>query len=73
MDKRETEQLNGITNPKVMVLLSRIMGKIFLFIRVLFLIKAHWLKEGERVEFQIIQGEKGLHAEDVIVLDKEEN
>lgn len=27
------------------------------------------LKEGDRVEFNVVQGEKGLQADDVIVLD----
>lgn len=34
------------------------------------LLEARWLKEGDRVEYNVIQGEKGLQAVDVIVVDE---
>ena len=36
------------------------------------LLDIRWLKEGSRVEFKVVQGEKGLQAEDVIVLNEGE-
>ena len=29
----------------------------------------HWLNKGDRVEFEVIQGNGGLQADDVVVLD----
>ena len=34
------------------------------------LLEARWLKEGDRVEYKVIQGKKGLQAVDVIVVDE---
>jgi len=70
MDKRETGTVKFYNKAKGFGFIEPDYGK-DIFVHESALLEARWLKEGQRVEFQVVQGEKGLQAEDVIVLDNE--
>ena len=69
MDKREAGTVKHYNKAKGYGFITPDYGK-DIFVHESALLEARWLKEGQRVEFQDIKGEKGLQAEDVIVLDK---
>ena len=67
MDKRETGIVKWYNKSKGYGFITPDYGK-DIFVHHNALIEAHWLKEGERVEYAVVQGEKGLQAGDVFVL-----
>ena len=69
MEKRETGTVKFYNKAKGFGFIEPDYGK-DIFVHQNALLEARWLKEGQRVEFQVIQGEKGLQAEDVVVLEE---
>ena len=68
MDKRETGTVRRYDKTKGYGFIEPDYGK-DIFVPKSALLDVRWLKEGNRVEFKVVQGEKGLQAEDVTVLD----
>jgi len=71
LDKRETGIVKWFNKSKGFGFIEPDYGK-DMFVHQNALIDVRWLKEGSRVEFKVVQGEKGLQAEDVIVLNEGE-
>jgi len=68
LDKRETGTVRRYDKTKKYGFIEPDYGK-DIFVHQSALLDVRWLKEGSRVEFKVVQGEKGLQAEDVTVLD----
>jgi len=68
LDKRETGIVKWFDKTKGFGFIEPDYGK-DIFVHQNALLDVRWLKEGSRVEFKVVQGEKGLQAEDVTVLD----
>lgn len=69
MEKRETGTVKWYSRTKGFGFIEPDYGK-DIFVHQSNLLEARWLNEGDRVEYKVVQGEKGLQAEDVIVVDK---
>ena len=69
MEKRETGTVKFYNKAKGFGFIDPDYGK-DIFVHQSALLEARWLNEGDIVEYKVIQGEKGLHAEDVIVVDE---
>lgn len=68
MPERETGVVKNFNPTKGYGFIERKEGK-DVFVHANSLRKTDSLKEGDRVEFTVTQGKKGLQAEDVIVLE----
>jgi len=69
MEKRETGTVKFYNKTKGFGFIEPDYGK-DIFVHKSGLLEARWLKEGERVEYRVIPGEKGLQAVDVVVVDE---
>jgi CspA family cold shock protein len=69
MEKRETGIVKRYDKIKGYGFIEPDYGK-DIFVHQSGLLEARWLKEGDRVEYKVIQGEKGLQAVDVIVVEE---
>ncbi len=69
MEKRETGKVKWFDKIKGFGFIDPDYGK-DIFVHQSAIIEARWLNEGDRVEFKVVQGKKGLQAEDVIVIDE---
>ncbi len=68
MEKRESGTIKFYNKAKGFGFIEPDYGK-DIFVHKNGLLEAHWLKEGDRVEYKVIQGEKGLQAVDVVVIE----
>jgi CspA family cold shock protein len=69
MEKRETGTVKFYNKIKGYGFIEPDYGK-DVFVHQSGLLEARWLKEGDRVEYKVVRGEKGLQAVDVIVVDE---
>ena len=69
MEKRETGTVKFYNKAKGFGFIEPDYGK-DIFVHQSGLLEAHWLKEGDRVEYRLKQGETGLQAADVVVVDE---
>jgi len=67
MEKRETGTVKFYNKDKGFGFITPDYGK-DIFVHHSGLLEARWLNEGDRVEYKLVQGKKGLQAEDVTVL-----
>ena len=68
MEKRETGTVKFYNKAKGFGFIEPDYGK-DIFVHQSALLEARWLNEGDRVEYNVIHGEKGLQAIDVIVVN----
>ena len=69
MEKRESGTVRRYDKNKGYGFIEPDYGK-DVFVHQSGLLEARWLNEGDRVEYRVIQGKKGLQAVDVIVVDE---
>ena len=67
MEKRETGTVKFYNRTKGYGFIEPDYGK-DIFVHQSALLSTRWLNEGDRVEYKLVQGQKGLQAEDVIIL-----
>ena len=68
MEKRETGTVKFYNKDKGFGFIEPDYGK-DVFVHQSALLEARWLNKGDRVEYNVIDGEKGLQAIDVIVVN----
>ncbi|MGA1842798.1 MAG: cold-shock protein [bacterium] len=68
MEKRETGTVKFYNKDKGFGFIEPDYGK-DVFVHHSALLEARWLNKGDRVEYNVIHGEKGLQAIDVIVVN----
>ena len=70
MSERETGTVKWFDNPKGYGFIQRSAGEdVFVHFRAIQGDGYRTLNEGQRVEFSVVQGQKGLQAEDVATLE----